>query len=340
MNIFTRHSSNPILSPNPNNKWESRAVFNPAAIEIHNRVILLYRAVGQNKNYVSQIGIAESDDGVEFIRQAQPWLTPETIEDCWGVEDPRATCIDGVVYITYTAISQPVKETIKHKRAKPLIPQVNLVTTNDFSIYSHQGSITPAQSDNKDVVLFSEKIRGCYVMLHRPSRWSRSWVDSVSASDASTVPFSRNSLPNVPGIWISYSYDLEHWFDHRLLFAPTNERDEKIGAGAPPIKTKDGWLLIYHHVRIDREGNRIYSARAVLLDSKNPSHIIAVSDGDVLIPEEDYECTGDVDRVVFPTGAFIRDDVIYMYYGAADMHCALATAHYTDLRATLQSVIE
>ncbi|MEX0930531.1 MAG: glycosidase [Candidatus Paceibacterota bacterium] len=326
MELFARSEYNPILSPDPEHTWESRATFNPAVIQHEGVVYMLYRAIGGDANYVSRLGLARSEDGVHFERSDTPWLAPSTPNDRWGTEDPRMVSIDGTIYITYTAISQPVFESKDALRTDPLIAQVNLISTRDFSYYSHQGLITPDLSDNKDTVLFPEKINDCFVMLHRPHRWSKEWFRSAQWDEKTAAPIHPDDLPEKPSIWISYSKDLVSWFDHAVVIEPTHETDEKVGAGAPPIKTEHGWLLVYHHVVKKSEEKRTYAAKVALLDLEDPSSVTAKITDHVLEPRAAYETTGDVADVVFPTGAIVRDEVLYMYYGAADTHCALATA--------------
>ncbi|MEX0672679.1 MAG: glycosidase [Candidatus Paceibacterota bacterium] len=336
MELFTRSDQNPILAPDPSHSWESRAVFNPAVTELNGTIYMLYRAIGDDENYISRLGLATSTDGISFKRSSEPWLAPSTADDRWGTEDPRMTRIDDTVFITYTAISQPVKETESAMRTDPLLAQVNLVSTTDFSYYSHQGLITPDYSDNKDTLLFPEKINDCYVLLHRPHRWSKEWYRESGQNAAANVPVPIDGLPEKPSIWISYSKDLITWFDHSVVMEPTHDTDEKIGAGAPPIRTEQGWLLLYHHVTNHSGVKRMYAAKAALLDINDPSQIISRTREHVLEPREAYETTGDVADVVFPTGAFIRGGDLYMYYGAADTYCALATAPITAVLDALE----
>ena len=330
MALFERSAANPILAPDPTREWESQAVFNPGVVEYNGTIYMLYRAVGEYTHYVSRLGLATSHDGVTFERSPYPCLVPSIPEDRWGLEDPRVTMIDGRVYITYTAISQPVRETEDVMREHPLLAQVNLVSTEDFSYFQHEGLITPDYSDNKDTVLFPQQFNGCYVMLHRPHRWSQEWCQNASPDETANIPEYIEELPARPSIWISYSKDLKSWFDHQLLFEPA-ENEEKIGAGPPPVWTERGWLLLYHTVHPSEKGERIYSAKAALLDKSAPTVVKARTAEPILSPRMEYECAGDVPNVVFPSGAFLRGDTVFMYYGAADSYCALATGALSDL---------
>ena len=197
-----------------------------------------------------------------------------------------------------------------------------LATTTDFNEYIRLGIVTSKESDNKDVVLFSENVNqqssnnnGAentkYLFLHRPSSWigPRYGVDK-------------------PSIWIGEGNSLTDFGKHTLLIKPEQQWEMlKVGAGPPPIKTKLGWLLIYHGVSKDN----VYSAGVALLDLKEPSKVLGRTKNPILEPKEPYEKNGDVKNVVFPTGACIIDGKLFVYYGAADKVCCLATADLENL---------
>ncbi|GMQ94924.1 MAG: glycosidase [Patescibacteria group bacterium] len=324
-----RAEENPILSPNPDIKWESKAVFNPGAVLVNDSVYLLYRAIGEYDTYISRIGLAISSDGVNFERRNKdPIIKPEDDYDRWACEDPRVTKVGDIFYITYVALAQRIREGGKptYDIIHNLNSQTALVTTKDFVKFERHGIITPKNSDDRDVVIFPEKIDGKFIILHRPHRWCKNWFkDPRSEKIDVSIPIPFEELPQRPATWISYSYDLKNWFGHKLLIRSNHAKDEKTGPGAPPIKTSSGWLLIYHHVEKDEKGRIIYTAKAALLDLKDPSKIIAKIPCPILEPKEEYEVNGDVNNVVFPTGALVKDGNFFVYYGAADKYCALAT---------------
>jgi beta-1,2-mannobiose phosphorylase / 1,2-beta-oligomannan phosphorylase len=166
-------------------------------------------------------------------------------------------------------------------------------------------------SDNKDLIIFPEKINQKYVCLHRP----RSWVGPKFGVDK-------------PSIWIGKGDTLSNFDKHSLLMKPEQEWEEsRIGAGAPPIKTRSGWLLFYHGV----DNGFVYRTGAALLDLNDPTKVIARTKEPILQPEEPYERIGDVNNVVFPTGACVIDDKLYLYYGGADKVCCLAIVEYSCL---------
>jgi len=304
-----RHNENPILTPNQDTWWESEAVFNPAVLYDGNKVHMLYRAVGEYEHYISRFGYACSTDGFNFERKNEIALGPMEGYEKYGIEDPRLVTIDNEVYLTYVVLSDYVaKGTISSSTA--------LATTNDFRNHIRLGIISSKGSDNKDVVLFPEKINQKYLVLHRP----RNWIGSKFGVDK-------------PSIWIAEGNSLSNFENHTLLMQPEQDWEElKIGSGPPPIKTKHGWLLIYHGVDKDF----VYRAGAAILDLDNPVKVLARTKEPILQPEEPYERFGAVNNVVFPTGACIIDERLHVYYGGADRVCCLAVV---ELNALLEYIL-
>lgn len=329
--LLQRYEKNPILIPNEANWWESKAVFNCAILHSENKFHMLYRAIGEYERYISRIGYASSTDGYSFARSNHIALEPTQDYEKYGIEDPRMVEIDNQVYITYVILSAYVTD------GAVVEASTALATTTDFLKYTRLRVITSKGSNNKDVVLFPEKMSqqqssvlssstssnnadgaGKYFFLHRPS----SWIGSTYGVDK-------------PSIWLGEGNALTNFEKHTLLLKPEEDWEElKVGAGPPPIKTRAGWLVIYHGV--SRE--KVYSAGAALLDLDDPSKIIARTKTPILEPKEPYEKLGDVNNVVFPTGACIVDnDKLFVYYGAADKVCCLAT---TDLNYLLDHILK
>ncbi len=316
--VLERHKKNPILLPNDSNWWESKAVFNCAVLRDDNRIHMLYRAVGEYEKYISRIGYASSSDGFCFTRRREIALAPLEEYEKYGIEDPRLVKIDQEIYLSYVVLSTYVSQRPSASTA--------LATTNDFSNYTRLGIITSKGSDNKDVVLFPENVYQQlsdgtgnlkYLFLHRPS----TWVGSKYGVHR-------------PSIWIGEGASLTNFEKHTLLIKPEQQWEMlKVGAGPPPIKTKEGWLLIYHGV--DRD--HVYAAGAALLDLKDPTKVIARTKKPVLEPNEPYEKNGDVNNVVFPTAAYVMDEKLFVYYGAADKVCCLATI---DLENFLDHILK
>lgn len=329
--LLQRYKKNPILVPNEANWWESKAVFNCAILHYENKFHMLYRAIGEYERYVSRIGYASSTDGYSFARSNHIALEPTQDYEQYGIEDPRMVEIDNQVYITYVILSAYVTD------GAIVEASTALATTTDFLKYTRLGVITTKGSNNKDVVLFPEKMSqqqqssvlsssssnntdgtGKYFFLHRPSGWIGSKYGV-----------------NKPSIWLGEGNALTNFEKHTLLLKPEEDWEElKVGAGPPPIKTRTGWLVIYHGVSRDK----VYRAGAALLDLHDPSKIIGRTKTPILEPKEPYEKFGDVSSVVFPTGACVVDnDKLFVYYGGADRVCCLATA---DLNYLLDQILK
>ena len=305
--VLRRYPKNPILVPDKNNWWESKAVFNCGVLYDHKIFHMLYRAIGEYENYVSRIGYACSADGFNFARREDIAFTPSERYERYGMEDPRLVKIENRYYITYVVLSDYVRQ-------KPEVFTA-LATTTDFRKFTKLGIITSNSADNKDVVIFPERmnyvsggVKGAsYFSLHRPS----TWIGSAYGVDR-------------PSIWLGEGESLTSVGKHTLLIKPERDWEAlKVGAGIPPIKTKKGWLVIYHGVSHDK----VYSAGAALLDLEQPSRIVGRTRSPILEPEEPYERFGDVNNVVFPTGACVVNKELYVYYGGVDKVCCLAIAN-------------
>jgi predicted GH43/DUF377 family glycosyl hydrolase len=258
---------------------------------------LIQTAAGTYLTSISHLRLARSKDGIRFEIKEIPTMSPSIEYETFGLEDPRISFIDGVYYIHYVGVS-------------PLGVTTCLASTRDFDSFRRHGVIFCPE--NKDVVLFPDKIAGRFYALHRP----------VSPL------FSKQD------IWLAESPDLMVWGNHRHLFGPrAGSWDEaKVGAGAVPVKTKQGWLEIYHGV--DRS-NR-YCLGAALLDRDEPWKILARSIEPIFRPETDYECKGFFGNVVFSCGLLCEDSTLKMYYGAADTSTCYAELSLDDILASLK----
>jgi predicted GH43/DUF377 family glycosyl hydrolase len=298
--LFTRHPANPILSvedwPYPAN-----SVFNAAAAEVNGKILLLARV--EDFRGISHLTVARSDNGVDkWEIDPQPTLKPEPEhypEEMWGIEDPRITWLEelGQWAIAYTAYSKGG-------------PLVSLATTKDFRTFERVGPVMPPE--DKDAALFPRRFGGRWAMFHRP---------------VAGLPYLSAN------IWLSFSPDLKHWGDHQeIIYAREGSwwDANKIGLSAPPMQTPEGWLVLYHGVRITASGS-IYRLGLVLLDLENPREVIRRSEEWIFGPKASYEREGDVDDVVFPCGWINKNGKIMMYYGAADSRICLATASLKEL---------
>jgi predicted GH43/DUF377 family glycosyl hydrolase len=314
-----RYAGNPVVSPDPASAWESGATFNPGAVRAADgQVYLLYRAIADGytpfpdrpgyDNYISTVGCAVSEDGKHFTRRPEPVLVPSEDMDPYGCEDLRVNPFTEngktTYLLTYTALFRPAWSENSGR--------IGLAQTDDFKTFTKLGVIGPDAPD-KDAVIFPERVGGKIMLLHRISPTMQ-----LAAFD------DLEQLLNPPdGYWEEHMRDLDA---HTVMSAVFDWEGEKIGGGCPPIKTDEGWLLIYHGV----DQNHVYRAGLALLDLENPARVIARSPQPILEPEADYERVGDVPNVVFPQGVAVLDGVMYVYYGGADKVCGLATGLISD----------
>jgi predicted GH43/DUF377 family glycosyl hydrolase len=242
---------------------------------------------------ISHIRIARSGDGLHFTVDETPLISPCDETEEYGVEDARVTFIDSKYYITYTAVSQDSWATA-------------LAVTEDFKNVERKGLVF--YPENKDVVIFPGKVAGAYVALHRPN----------------------NSGFGRPSIWYAESPDLVHWGNHRCVLRPRDTKWMRIGAGPPPIKTPEGWLVIVHGM----DKASVYSMFCVLLDLDQPWRVVRSAERPLLVPTEPHETSGFFGNVVFSNGMIEKDGKILVYYGAGDETTCVAI---TDIDTLLAS---
>lgn len=298
--MVTRYKNNPILTKE-DVPYTVATVHNAGVVKYNGKYVMLFRSHLHNGRSI--IGIAESEDGYNFKVGPEPFMVPQppTVDSVfgeyeeYGVEDLRISQIEDDFFLTYSAYS-------RHG------VRIGLAKTKDFKTVERISLIT--QSDLRNVVIFPEKINGMYVRLDRPhseiSKWS---------------------------IWISYSPDMVHWGDSKVIIKPeTYHWDEmKIGPGATPIKTDRGWLNIYHGV-FETMSGVVYRLGVALHDLNDPSVILGVSDEWILQPEDPWEVTGYVPNVVFTCGAVPEEDgIVKIYWGGADSVMCVGSANINEL---------
>jgi len=311
-----RAKENPILKPKKENWWESEAVFNPGVTLFKGKILLLYRAIGEHLHYISRFGLAESGDGIHFKRKSKsPILMGEKPWEIGAIEDPRITKIGEDYYISYVCLEIPPRFKPSSDCKKKIFPRTALTKTRDFKNFEKLGIITPPGADDRDVVIFPRKIKGKYLMFHRPYNWT-----------------GKEYGVKKPSIWLAESKDLAHWGNHRVFLEP-RENEIKVGAGAPPVETGFGWIFVYH--RVEEKPEKCYKAGLMILDKENPEKILA-DFYPVLTPETDYEKEGDISNVVFPTGALIKDGKLFVYYGGGDKICCLASIKLEEIKKSLK----
>ena len=295
--LVRRYEKNPILTKE-DIPYPVATVHNAGACKYQDRYILLFRSHRQNGRSI--IGLAESVDGFSFVVHPKPFLEPATegvfaeYEE-YGVEDMRICPCEGEYLLTYSAYS-------RHG------VRIGLARTRDVESVERVALIT--QADLRNVVIFPQKFHGRYARLDRPHSEISPWA-----------------------LWISYSPDLVHWGDSRVVMKPVQYHwDEmKIGPGATPIKTPQGWLSIYHGV-FETMAGAVYRLGVALHDLNDPATLLGVADDWILQPQDPWEVTGYVSNVVFTCGAIPEDDgTVKIYWGGADTVMCAGTAHIDDL---------
>ncbi len=308
---------NPIISPNPNNNWESWQTFNPAAILLEDKVHLLYRAIGDKG--VSCFGYASSKNGLRIDeRLPNPVFTHKSGDGkksyyslvsggSWsGCEDPRLVRVndDDKIYMTYTACENGLRVGLTSISVKDFL--------NHEWNWNRVRLISPPGEVNKNWVLFPEKINNKYAILHSIS-------PEISITYLNNLNFENNE-------YIESDYE-------RVVNG--NSWDSVLrGVGAPPIKTEKGWLVFYHAMSPGEMHK--YKVGVMLLDLKNPTRIVHKHSKPVLEPEEDYEWEGFKGGVVYVSGVVVKDGELFVYFGGADNYVCVA---HTNLQKFLKAVI-
>lgn len=247
---------------------------------------------------LSYLRIVFSDDGVRFYEDSKyPPVFGRGFYESFGIEDCRVATMDDGYYLTFTEVS-------------PVAVGVGMMHTRDFRHFTHEGMIFPPH--NKDCALFEEKIDGRYYALHRPSS------------------------PELGGnyMWIAESPDRIHWGRHKCV-ATTRKGffdSARLGAGASPIRTDEGWLVIYHGA----DSSNRYCLGAMLLDLKDPSRVLARSSEPIMEPVAQYEQTGFFGNVVFTNGQIVDGDTVHIYYGASDEVICKADFSIKEILAMLK----
>ena len=314
--------------------FENDSVLNPAIMQEGETIHMLYRAV-RTGNY-STIGYCKLNGAKEIVQRNNiPLLIPSTEEASNGIEDPRIVKIDGVYYITYTSFDginalgtlSTSSDLISFTNYGIIVPQftfdefkrlaecTNVINPKYFRHVRHFNRSKKVFIWDKDVIFFPRRINGKLAFLHR----IRPGIQLVLATSLDDL---------TREFWNDYFL---HFNEHIILDPIGSDHESSfIGGGCPPIETIEGWLLIYHGV-FDTSKGYVYSAAAALLDIDNPTKVIGRLPYSLLFPELDYEKNGIVDNVIFPTGAALFDDRLYIYYGAADKCIACASVSFSEL---------
>jgi len=332
-------SHNPVLSPSLYG-WESQGTFNPATVVCDGIVHLFYRALGNDG--ISRVGYASSKDGIHFdTRLTYPVYVSQSYEEAkkhfpytsparlvydrelypsggsWGgCEDPRSVIIDGIVYITlniFNGWNSLRVGVISIKESDLLKKRWN---------WSNLSYITKLGDRQKNWVLFPQKFDGKFAIFHNldlgdPVRVGVSFVNNLDESES--------PLGSAPG---SAAPDPQRLPDHIVAWHKHTR-----SASCPPIKTKDGWLLLYH--AMDKDGNNLYKLGAMLLDIKDPRKVLYRANHPILEPDEWYENDWKP-GIIYASGAIVKKGILYVYYGGGDKHVCIASISLKELLDSLK----
>ena len=321
---------NPIMEPNEHSAWESEAVFNPAAVLHDGKVHLFYRALGPDG--MSRIGYASSPDGINFYeRLTYPVYMAESIQEAtkhrpytsparlayntglyasgggWGgCEDPRAVKIGNDIYMTFNIFNgwNSIRVAAVAISGKDL--------SNKNWNWSNLYYLSKPGDRQKNWVLFPEKINGKFAVFHNLDKGDHKKVHIAYLNnlDMDEAPSSLEAV------------DPQRLPDHDVAWHYRTR-----SAAAPPIKTKDGWLLFYH--AMDKNDSDKYKVGAMLLDLKDPTKVLYRADEPVIEPDEWYENDWKP-GIVYLSGAVVKDGTLFLYYGGGDKRIAVAHVELKD----------
>lgn len=315
LSSFTRAPANPLLKPSQTHSWENFAAFNPCVSYQNGLFHMVYRAISSlpeanasGQTLISSIGYAVGNDPYHFKNRKQ-LVAPEYEWERFGCEDPRVTYFEGLYYIFYTALSQ-----------YPFSPdgiRVGLATTRDFKTLEAKSEVTFFNA--KAMTLFPERIQGKMAALLT--------VDT-------DLPPAKIALALFDEAEDLYSED--YWAQwHAALpshiLPLLKDHQDQVEVGAPPLKTAQGWLLIYAYIYHYTTPQRTFTVQAVLLDLKDPRKILGHTQKPLLLPEKKYEKKGYIPDIVFPSGALIQGEDLFIYYGAADTYACASVGKLSEL---------
>ncbi|MCG3147577.1 MAG: Beta-1,4-mannooligosaccharide phosphorylase [Verrucomicrobiae bacterium] len=312
--VLTRCPANPILTAD-RIPYPATLIFNAGVTKFQGKYVMVFRNDYGGKpgtaNFAgTNIGVAFSDDGIRWAPQPKPWIEWKT-DEIRRAYDPRISVIDGRCYLCFAV------DTAHGIRG-------GIAVTDDFDKWEVLSLSAP---DNRNMVLFPERVNGKFMRLERP------------------FPIYGRGAPEAFDLWFSDSPDCAYWGNTQLVLGSEQVpwANCKIGPGAPPIKTRAGWLTAYHAVNVDKtkelpawhpNWHKTYTIGLMLLDLEQPWKVVGMMREPLLTPTTDYELNGFRGHVLFPGGMILEPNgEVKIYYGAADTVECLATAHVDDLIA-------
>ncbi len=322
--VLIRPKENPIISPNVESSWESWQTFNPGVILLENKIHFLYRAIG--KDGISRLGYAVSGDGFKIDeRLPQPVYEHPLINNpsfyifsfasggsFGGCEDPRPVRVnkEDILYMTYTACDQGLRVGLTS------------IKVNDFLNKKWQWNppvlISPPGQVHKNWVIFPEKIKGRYAILHSLSpQISIDFFDNLKFDGKTYIDSYHEKEPKG-----------SHW----------NWEGRIRGVGPSPVKTKEGWLIFYHAE--DRRDPGKYKVGAMLLDLEEPTKVLCCAKEPILEPNGLYDSNGFKPGVVYVSGAVVKNNNLLIYYGSSDSYVCVAYSNFEEFLGVLKKDVK
>lgn len=312
--IVKRHPANPVLTAQ-DISYPATLIFNAGIAKWQDKYVMAFRndyggTPGESHFEGTNIGVAFSDDGISWQPRSKPWIEWKD-GDVHRAYDPRVTIVDERCYLCFAV------DTVHGVRG-------GIAVTDDFEDWEVLSLSVP---DNRNMVLFPEKRNGKFMRLERP------------------FPIYGRGAPENFDIWFSDSPDCAYWGNNQLVLGSEQVpwANAKIGPGAPPVKTSEGWLAVFHAVTIDKTTelpawhsgwHKTYTIGLMLLDLERPWVVKGMYQQPLMSPQAEYETNGFRGHVLFPGGLILEDDgEVKIYYGAADTVECLATANVDDLLA-------
>ena len=309
INYLKRYENNPILSGKDfPDEYDITYCFNSGITKFKDKYLMMCRL--EDLTSTQHFWIADSEDGINFTPRDKPVDVPVDMpiepHQTLIYYDPRISQIGDTFYIMFACHTLDTE------------PRIALMTTVDFEDFKWIGLVS--EPNNRNGIMFPEKINGKFVRLDRPGT---SWDGG--------------------DMWMSESVDLVHWGNARRIMKNTDTKWAwtKVGGGAPPIKTSEGWLNIFHGVITQCKAHLIYKLGVCLHDLDDPAKIISISDKPIFIPETDYELLIRTPSVVFSGGAILEDDnTVKVYYGGSDAVQCLAITELDTLISLAKNEIK
>lgn len=318
--IVERLNENPIFGPNSGQSWEAEAVFNGCPVLHNNHVYLVYRAMSfphyhssvRKRIAISNIGVSRARDGMHF-QQRRRFILPYYEWEKFGCEDPRVTKLDGRYYIFYTALSE-------YPFHADCI-RVGVAISRDLKNVKEKHLVTPFNA--KGMALFPKRIN------------NKIWAILTVNTDRPPARICLAPFDNEEEIWSSKYWEVWHNQFEKYALPLQRKPEDHVEVGAPPIKTKEGWLVLYSYIKNYFSPERVFTVEAVLLKSNDPLRVIGRTTVPILTPDEYYERLGLVPKVVFPSGAILKSGWVWLYYGAADTTCCIARIRLGSLLSNM-----